>query len=254
MTGTGDGALLLLRHGQSASNAAEIFTGWSDPPLSELGVAQGRGAAVALRALGVRPTCVHTSLLRRSIATAEIVLDGLGLGWIPVRRSWRLNERHYGALTGRDKREVAARAGEPAFRAWRRSFAVAPPPMGEPAATAMYADPRYAQLPPAARPRTESLADTWARMAPYWVDVLRPRVCAGQTPLVVGHGNSLRAFVMHLEGLSPDEVERLDLPTAVPMRYRLGRDGRAVVEDGGRYLDPAGAGEAIRVGPAPDRP
>ena len=255
MIRTGDGgALLLLRHGQSASNAADVFTGWSDPPLSELGAAQAGGAAGALRVLGVRPTCVHTSLLRRSIATAEIVLDGLGLGWIPVHRSWRLNERHYGALTGQDKRAVAARVDEPTFRAWRRSFAVAPPAMSERAAAAMYADDRYSRLPPGARPRSESLADTWTRMVPYWVDVLLPQVRSGQTPLVVGHGNSLRAFVMHLEGLSPDEVERLDIPTAVPMRYRLGRDGRPIVAAGGRYLDPVGAGERIRVGPAARRP
>jgi len=122
------------------------------------------------------------------------------------------------------------------------------------AAAAMYADARYARLPPDARPATESLADTWTRMAPDWADVLRPQVLAGQSPLVVGHGNSLRAFVMHLEGLSPDEVEHLDIPTAVPMRYRLGGDGRAVAVDGGRYLDPVGAGEAVRVGPVPDRP
>jgi len=246
----GGGALLLLRHGQSVSNAADVFTGWSDAPLSDLGVAQALGAATALRELGVRPTSVHTSLLSRSIATAEIVLDVLGRGWVPVDRSWRLNERHYGALTGRDKRGVAAEVGEPMFRAWRRSFAVAPPPMSEDAAAAMYADDRYADLPPAARPRTESLADVWARMLPYWSDVLFPRVRCGGTPLVVGHGNSLRAFVMHLEGLGAAEVERLDIPTAVPMRYRLDRLGNPVVESGGRYLDPIGAGEQIRIGPA----
>jgi len=244
-----DGALLLLRHGQSVSNAADVFTGWSDASLSDLGVAQARGAAAALREAGLRPTSVHTSLLRRSIATAEIVTDALGCGWIPVHRSWRLNERHYGALTGRDKRAVAAEVGGSVFRAWRRSFGVAPPAMSEDVAAVMYADDRYAHLPPEVRPRTESLADVWARMLPYWSDVLFPQVQSGETPLVVGHGNSLRAFVMYLEGLGPAEVEQLDIPTAVPMRYRLDRLRNPIVQRGGRYLDPVAAGEQVRIGP-----
>ncbi|GAA2673669.1 2,3-bisphosphoglycerate-dependent phosphoglycerate mutase [Actinoplanes palleronii] len=244
------GALLLLRHGQSVSNAADVFTGWDDAPLSDLGVAQAHGAAAALLRLGVRPTGVHTSLLRRSITTAEIVTSVLGREWIPVRRSWRLNERHYGALTGRDKRAVAAEAGDARFRAWRRSFAVAPPAMDEDAAAVMYADARYAGLPPEALPRTESLAGVWRRTLPYWTDVLFPQLRSGGTPLVVGHGNSLRAFVMHLEGMSPADVERLDIPTAVPMRYRLDRHGAPVPEPGGRYLDPVGAGDPVRIGPA----
>jgi len=177
------------------------------------------------------------------------VLAVLGRAWVPVHRSWRLNERHYGALTGRDKRAVAAESDAALFRAWHRSYAVAPPPMAGDAAAAMYADDRYAGLPPDARPRTESLADVRARMLPYWFDVLVPRVLAGETPLVVGHGNSLRAFVMHLEGIGPGEVERLNIPTAVPMRYRLDRRGVPIIEPGGRYLDPAGAADPVRVGP-----
>jgi 2,3-bisphosphoglycerate-dependent phosphoglycerate mutase len=247
-TGAG-GALLLLRHGQSVSNAADVFTGWSDVPLSDLGVAQARGAAAALRARGVRPTSVHTSLLQRSIVTAEIVLDVLGCADVPVDRSWRLNERHYGALTGRDKRAVAAEAGPAMFRAWRRSYAVAPPPMSEEAAARFYGGCRCAGRAPDGRPYTESLADVWARTRPYWSQVLRPLVLGGGTPLVVGHGNSLRAFVMFLERLSPVAVEGLDIPTAVPMRYRFDRRGVAVPEPGGRYLDPVGAAEKIRVGP-----
>jgi 2,3-bisphosphoglycerate-dependent phosphoglycerate mutase len=243
------GALLLLRHGQSEANAADIFTGWDDPPLSELGAAQARGAAAALRHRGVRPTSVHTSLLRRSIVTADIVTAELDRAWLPVARSWRLNERHYGALTGRDKREAAAEAGESLFRAWRRSYAIAPPPMSDEAAARMYAHDRYANLPADARPRTESLADLQERMLPYWSDVLFPEVLRGGTPLVVGHGNSLRAFVMHLEGIRPADVEGLDIPTAVPMRYRLDRRGRAMPDQGGRYLDPVGAAEPVRVGP-----
>ena len=243
------GTLLLLRHGQSVSNAADVFTGWSDAALSELGVAQARGAAATLRRLGAQPTSVHTSLLRRSIVTAEIVARELGREWLPVHRSWRLNERHYGALTGRDKRAVAAEVGASTFRAWRRSYAVAPPPMSEHASAAMYADARYAALAPDLRPRTESLADVWSRMVPYWSDVLLPRMRHGETPLVVGHGNSLRAFVMYLEGLGPAEVERLDIPTAVPMRYRLDRRGNRIAGSGGRYLDPVAAAEQVRVGP-----
>ncbi|SNY59173.1 2,3-bisphosphoglycerate-dependent phosphoglycerate mutase [Paractinoplanes atraurantiacus] len=242
------GALLLLRHGQSVSNAADVFTGWSDVPLSELGAAQARGAAEALRALGMRPTSVHTSLLRRSISTAEIVTHGLNRGWVPVHRSWRLNERHYGALTGRDKRAVAAEVDAAVFRAWRRSYAVAPPPMSDDDAATMYADDRYTGLAPGARPRTESLADVWQRMLPYWTDILFPQLLAGQTPLVVGHGNTLRAFVMFLEEIGPREVEALDIPTAVPMRYGLDRRGRPVAGPAGRYLDPAAAREQIRVG------
>ncbi|GID32332.1 2,3-bisphosphoglycerate-dependent phosphoglycerate mutase [Paractinoplanes brasiliensis] len=243
------GALILLRHGQSAGNAADVFTGWSDSPLSELGRSQARGAAETLRRLGVSPTVVHTSLLRRSITTAEIVTDSLGCGWVPVCRTWRLNERHYGALTGRRKRAVAAEVDSSVFRAWRRSFATAPPAMSERHAAAMYADPRYATLGPEARPLTESLADVWVRMRPYWTDVLYPQLAAGGTPLVVGHGNSLRALVMFLEGLSPAEVELLDVPTAAPMRYELDQRGRLVAGAGGRYLDPVTAQEPIRTGP-----
>nr|WP_221328921.1 2,3-bisphosphoglycerate-dependent phosphoglycerate mutase [Actinoplanes sp. L3-i22] len=250
MTAIGDGgSLVLLRHGQSVSNAADVFTGWSDPPLSALGVTQARQAARTLREIGVRPTSVHTSLLRRSIATAEIIADALGRGWLPVQRSWRLNERHYGALTGRDKRAVAAESGAETFRDWRRSYAIAPPAMADTDAAALYADARYADLPPDARPRTESLADVRVRTLPYWADVLRPLVLAGGTPLVVGHGNSLRAFVMHLEGIGAADVERLDIPTAVPMRYRLDRRGRPVTGPEGRYLDPVSAREQVRVGP-----
>jgi 2,3-bisphosphoglycerate-dependent phosphoglycerate mutase len=245
---TRTGALLLLRHGQSVSNAADVFTGWSDPPLSDLGVAQARGAAAVLLRHGIRPTSVHTSLLRRSTVTANLVMDELGRGWVPVHRSWRLNERHYGALTGRDKRAVAAEAGDVAFRAWRRSYTIAPPAMSEDAAAVMYADDRYTDLTPEERPRTESLADVWERTAPYWTGVLLPRLLSGGTPLVVGHGNSLRALVMHLERLEPAEVERLDIPTAVPMLYRLDRRGDPVAEPGGRYLDPVAAGEAVRIG------
>ncbi|WIM92936.1 2,3-diphosphoglycerate-dependent phosphoglycerate mutase [Actinoplanes oblitus] len=248
MTASG-GALLLLRHGQSVSNAADIFTGWSDPPLSALGATQARQAGATLDRLGRRPTSVHTSLLRRSIDTAAIVVAVLGFGRLPVHRSWRLNERHYGALTGRDKRAVAAEVDAATFRAWRRSYAIAPPAMSESAAAAMYADPRYAGLPPEALPRTESLADVRARLLPYWSDVLRPLLVAGETPLVVGHGNSLRAFVMHLEGLSPAAVERLDIPTGVPMLYHLDRGGQTGTGAAGRYLDPVSATEPVRIGP-----
>ncbi|GAA4607395.1 2,3-bisphosphoglycerate-dependent phosphoglycerate mutase [Actinoplanes octamycinicus] len=243
------GGLLLVRHGQSVSNAADVFTGWSDPPLSPLGVAQARQAGTLLRRLGLRPTSVHTSLLRRSIATAAILMAVLGCGQVPVYRSWRLNERHYGALTGRDKRAVAAEVDAATFRAWRRSYATGPPPISEPAAAAMYADPRYAGLSATVLPRAESLADVRARTVPYWSEVLRPLLLAGGTPLVVGHGNSLRALVMHLEGLSVAAVEQLDIPTAVPMLYHLDPRGRAVTGPQGRYLDPVGAAEPIRVGP-----
>jgi len=181
--------------------------------------------------------------------TANLVTDVLGHGRLPTHRSWRLNERHYGALTGRNKRAVAAEVDASVFRAWRRSFAGAPPPMSDDAAASMYADDRYADLARDALLRTERLADVWARMQPYWSDVLFPRLLGGETPLVVGHGNSLRAFVMYLEGPGPADVERLDIPTAVPMRYRIDRSGRPVTAPGGRYLDPVAAGEQVRIGP-----
>lgn len=238
--------LLLLRHGQSTSNAADVFTGWSDVALTGLGRAQAVQAGRLLVRAGAAPTSVHTSLLRRAISTAEIATAELGLSWLPVHRSWRLNERHYGALTGRRKADVAAEVAPDVLRAWRRSFSTAPPPVPAGSAQDISADPRYAGLPV---PRTESLADVWRRLLPYWVDVLVAELRQGGTPLVVAHGNTLRALVKHLDGLDDREVAGLDIPTGVPMLYHVDAALRPVPAAGSRYLDPLAAQEPVRTGP-----
>jgi 2,3-bisphosphoglycerate-dependent phosphoglycerate mutase len=239
--------LVLLRHGQSASNADDVFTGWTDVPLTDLGRAQAVQAGLLLADEGLLPTSVHTSLLRRAISTAELAVGVLGRNWLPVHRTWRLNERHYGALTGRRKRDVASEVDAATFRAWRRSFATAPPPMPQGSPFDVSTDPRYAGLPPDARPRTESLADVQARLLPYWTDVLVPEVGAGGVPLVVAHGNTLRALVAHLDGLDDRQVTGLDIPTGVPLLYRFDDRMRPRAAN---YLDPVAAREPIRIGPA----
>jgi 2,3-bisphosphoglycerate-dependent phosphoglycerate mutase len=249
--GSGTGRLVLLRHGQSISNAHDVFTGWTDAPLTDLGRIQAAQAARQLAAAGLRPTSLHTSLLSRAIRTAEIVADVLGLSWLPVHRSWRLNERHYGALTGRRKCEVAAEVDPATFHAWRRSYATAPPPMPPGTPFDVSDDPRYAALPPNAVPRTESLADVQVRLLPYWIDTLAPEIRAGGTPLVAAHGNSLRALVMHLEGLDAEQVAALDIATAAPIVYQFDDRMHPRPIAGCRYLDPITANEPIRIGPAP---
>lgn len=240
--------MVLLRHGQSTSNAEDIFTGWVDAPLTQRGEEQAAQAGQWLTAAGPGISRVHTSLLSRTIRTADIVTRAMDLSWLPVNRSWRLNERHYGALTGRRKRDVAEQVDATTFRAWRRSFDTAPPAMRPGSAFDVSGDARYAVLPPDARPLTESLADVSARLLPYWYDVVVAQLRAGGTPLVVAHGNSLRALVMHLEGLNPDQVAELDIPTGVPMLYRFDQALRPLPPTGSRYLKPAAAEENIRVG------
>ncbi len=240
--------LLLLRHGQSTSNAEDVFTGWTDVPLTQLGEKQALQAGQMLVEAGAEPTSVHTSLLRRAIHTAELTTAVLGRSWLPVHRSWRLNERHYGALTGRRKRDVARSVDRPTFDAWRRSFGVAPPAMPAGSAHDVRDDPRYAGLNSDVLPVTESLADVVDRLLPYWADVLAPELRAGGTPLVVAHGNTLRALVGYLDGLSPEAVARLDVPTGVPLRYQFDPALRPLPVDGSRYLDPIAAVEGIRVG------
>lgn len=235
MTGT----LILLRHGESTANAEGLFTGWTDVPLTPRGRDQARSAGRLLREADLLPDVVHTSLLRRAITTADLLLDTLDRDWIPVHRSWRLNERHYGALTGLTKREVRAHTDEATYTAWRRSWATAPPP----AATEELPpgdNASYAGLPPDARPRTESLADVHARLLPYWADRIAPDIAAGRTTLVIAHGNSLRAFVTHLDRLGPADVENLNIPTGQPLRYDFDHNLRPQ-EPRGIYLDPTAA-------------
>ncbi len=207
--------LVLLRHGESAWNAADVFTGWIDVGLSEHGRLQARRAGAILTARGFLPDVVHTSVQRRAIVTADLALAACGRSWVPVRRSWRLNSNHYGALQGRGKAEVRAEAGDEQFTAWRRGFRVRPP-QGE-----RDDDPRYAALPLDARPRGESLHDVTVRLLPYWCDAIVPDLCRPGCVLVVSHGNTLRALVKHLEGVSDDASSGLEMPNAVPVYYRF---------------------------------
>jgi 2,3-bisphosphoglycerate-dependent phosphoglycerate mutase len=229
--------LVVLRHGQSEGNAAGIFTGWENAHLT----AQGEQGAVRAGALlaehGLLPAFAHTSLQRRTIRTAELVLAAADRDWIPVRRSWRLNGRHYGALQGRNKAEVFQQYGEQQVTLWRRSYDVPPPPLDAAALSSQAADPRYQALPPEVLPRAESLADVTARLLPYWYDAIVPDLRAGGCVLVVSHGNTLRALVKHLEAIPDGLIAQLEIPTGIPLVYRLGPDLRPDVL-GGQYLDP----------------
>jgi 2,3-bisphosphoglycerate-dependent phosphoglycerate mutase len=240
------GTLILLRHGESEWNAKNLFTGWVDVPLSARGETEARRGGTLLREAGLLPDVVHTSLLRRAISTANLALDGCDRHWIPVRRDWRLNERHYGALQGKNKKQVRDEFGEDQFMVWRRSYDTPPPPIDPDDTYSQEHDVRYATLSEQ-RPRTECLADVVARLMPYWDAAVLPDLRAGLTVLVAAHGNSLRAVVKHLDGLSDDAVVGLNLPTGIPLCYGLrDEDGRLVpVTPGGRYLDPDAAADSI---------
>jgi 2,3-bisphosphoglycerate-dependent phosphoglycerate mutase len=213
--------LILLRHGQSEWNDRDLFTGWIDVDLTARGEDEARTGGRALAAAGLAPTVVHTSLLTRAIRTANLALEELGALWIPVRRSWRLNERHYGDLQGRNKAETRERYGDEQFLAWRRSYDTPPPPLPEGDERSALGDPRYADLPPDVVPATECLADVVVRLLPYWEDAIAPDLKAGHTVLVAAHGNSLRALRKHLDGISDDDIVGLELPTGVPTVYEL---------------------------------
>ncbi|HLZ38323.1 MAG TPA: phosphoglyceromutase [Mycobacteriales bacterium] len=237
--------LVLLRHGESTWNAQNLFTGWVDVDLSEKGEVEARRGGELLREAGLRPDVVHTSVLRRAIRTAQLALDVADLLWLPVARSWRLNERHYGALQGKNKAQVRERYGEEQFMLWRRSYDVPPPPLAADDEFSQVDDPRYAALPSELVPRTECLKDVVVRMLPYWYDAVVPDLRAGRAVLVAAHGNSLRALVKHLDGLSDEEVVSLNIPTGIPLRYELDADLKPV-KPGGEYLDPAAAEAAIQ--------
>ena len=238
--------LILLRHGESDWNAKNLFTGWVDVALTEKGRAEAKAGGTQLVEAGLLPDVVHTSLLRRAITTAHLALDEADRHWIPVRRSWRLNERHYGALQGKDKKQTLAQYGEEQFMTWRRSFDVPPPPIEDDDEWSQAGDPRYADLGPD-MPRTECLKDVIERMLPYWDGSIVPDLATGQTVLIAAHGNSLRAIVKHLDGISDEDIAGLNIPTGMPLVYELDGDNRPT-GDGGRYLDPeaaAAAAEAV---------
>ena len=235
--------LVLLRHGESEWNAKNLFTGWVDVGLTEKGRAEAARAGELLRDEGVRPDVLHTSLLRRAIRTAELALDAADLSWLPVHRTWRLNERHYGALQGLDKAATREQYGDEQFMRWRRSYDEPPPPLDDANEWSQAGDPRYATLLEIL-PRTECLADVVTRMLPYWYDALVPDLQAGRAVLVAAHGNSLRALVKHLDGLSDEAVVGLNIPTGIPLVYELD-EAMHPVTTGGRYLDPAAAAESI---------
>ena len=227
--------LVLLRHGQSDWNARNLFTGWANPDLTAAGEREAVRAGQLLAAQHLIPGFVHTSLQRRAIRSAELALAASDRDWIPVRRSWRLNGRHYGALQGRDKAQVLQESGEDQFLLWRRSYAVPPPPLAADAECSQFADSRYAALPPEARPVAESLRDVTSRLLPYWYDSIVPDLCTGMCVLVVSHGNSLRALIKHLDAINDDEIAALDIPNGIPLVYYLGPDMRPLT-GGGRYL------------------
>ena len=232
--------LILLRHGQSEWNLQNLFTGWVDVELTAKGEAEAVSGGELLAEQGVLPDVVHTSLQVRAIRTAELSLRACGRSWIPVRRSWRLNERHYGALQGKDKKQTAAEFGDEQVLVWRRSFDVPPEPLDVDPSI----DARYADLPADLIPKGECLADVVDRMLPYWYDDIVPDLAAGRVTLVAAHGNSLRGLAMHLEGLTREEVIELNIPTGQPRVYEL--DDRMRVESW-RYLDPEGAAAAADV-------
>jgi len=235
--------LVLLRHGESDWNKLNLFTGWVDVDLTPLGEEQARLGGLMLREADLLPTVLHTSLLMRAIRTSNIALEACDRTWIPVKRHWRLNERHYGALQGKDKAETLATFGEEQFMLWRRSYDV-PPPAIEPGSEWDVSDDlRYGKLARDLVPRTECLADVVARMLPYWYDQIVPDLRAGEVVMVAAHGNSLRALVKHLDGLTDEQVVALNIPTGQPLRYDLDDDLQPLVP-GGTYLDPEAAAAA----------
>ena len=232
--------LVLLRHGESEWNKKNLFTGWVDVDLTEKGEEQARIGGSLLQSADLLPTIVHTSLMTRAIRTSNLALDACGRGWIPVKRHWRLNERHYGDLQGKDKSEVREKYGEEQFMLWRRSYDTPPPEIAVGSEWDVSTDPRYAHLTTDLVPRTECLKDVVHRMLPYWYDAIVPDLQAGHTVLVAAHGNSLRALVMHLDGLSEEAVVGLNIPTGQPLRYDLDDDMHPT-NPGGTYLDEAAA-------------
>lgn len=234
--------LVLLRHGQSEWNEKNLFTGWVDVHLTEKGKAEAKRGGELLKERGILPDVVHTSLQRRAINTANLALDTADRLWIPVKRSWRLNERHYGALQGKNKAETLEKYGEEQFMTWRRSYDVPPPALDDADEFSQANDPRYADVENA--PRTECLKDVLERMLPYWESEVKPDLAAGKTVLVAAHGNSLRAVVKNLEGISDEDIVGVNIPTGIPLYYELDENFKPLAP--GEYLDPEAAADAIK--------
>jgi len=236
--------LILLRHGQSEWNEKNLFTGWYDVSLTEQGRAEASRGGQLLVEAGYKPEVLHTSLLTRAIVTANLALEAAGRSWIPVNRDWRLNERHYGALQGKDKAQTLAEFGEEQFMEWRRSYDTPPPALDDSSEFSQINDERYAALGDSA-PRTECLKDVLDRMLPYWENNIKADLSAGKTVMVTAHGNSLRALVKHLDGISDEDIAGLNIPTGIPLVYELD-DNFQPITKGGTYLDPAAAADAIK--------
>jgi 2,3-bisphosphoglycerate-dependent phosphoglycerate mutase len=235
--------LVLLRHGESEWNAKNLFTGWVDVALSEKGVEEAKRGGTLLTDAGVLPDVVHTSLLRRAITTANLALDAADRHWIPVKRSWRLNERHYGALQGKDKKQTLDEYGEEQFMLWRRSYDFPPPDIELGSEYSQDADPRYAGEP---IPRAEALEQVLVRALPYWESDIVPDLKTGKTVLVAAHGNSIRALVKHLDDVDDATIAGINIPTGIPLLYTLDEDTLKPANPGGTYLDPDAAAEAIK--------
>jgi 2,3-bisphosphoglycerate-dependent phosphoglycerate mutase len=235
--------LILLRHGESEWNALNLFTGWVDVRLSAKGEIEAKRGGELLKERGLLPDVVHTSLLRRAIHTSQLALDACDRHWIPVKRSWRLNERHYGALQGKDKAQTLAAYGDEQFQLWRRSFDVPPPPIDDHDEYSQAHDPRYADLG-ADLPRTECLKDVLARALPYLTQEITADLNAGKIVLVTAHGNSLRAIVKHIDCISDEDIAKVNIPTGIPLLYEFGEDWEPI-KKGGEYLDPEAAKLAI---------
>jgi 2,3-bisphosphoglycerate-dependent phosphoglycerate mutase len=234
-------SLILLRHGQSTWNLENLFTGWTDVGLTKLGEEEARTAGRLIRDAGLTPDFLHTSVLRRAIETADLAVAEAGWGPLPTKRSWRLNERHYGALQGLDKKETVARYGDGQVLAWRRSYDVPPPALDLDDQRHPVNDPLYADVDVADLPGTECLADVVARLLPYWFGEIVPQLEAGMTPLVVAHGNSIRALVKHLDGISDQDIIELNIPTGIPLVYHL---AEALTPISSRYLGDEAAARA----------
>jgi len=236
-------SLILLRHGESEWNAKNLFTGWVDVELSEKGRAEAKRGGELLKSKNLLPDILHTSVLRRAIDTSQIALEACERAGIPVRRSWRLNERHYGALQGKDKAATLAEYGEAQFKLWRRSFDVPPPPIADDNQYSQANEAKYAELG-VALPKSECLKDVVARMMPYWNESIIPDLKSGKRVLVTAHGNSLRALVKHLDGISDNDIADLNIPTGIPLLYEL-NENFMPIKKSGEYLDPEAALDAI---------